>query len=332
MKEIGSEFWSVPTTDRENALFPKNVQWYLSGRSALRAILRELPNCRTAALPAWCCDSMIKPFLQAGMTVRFYPACAVAKGLRQKLAFDCDVLLVMDYFGYSGTQPDLTGCQGKVIRDVTHSLFSQTYSDADYSFGSLRKWCGVYTGGFAWARNGTKLHAGSPDGSGYAEIRKEAMSYKSRYLSGEAKEKGYLAVFEEAEELLERVGIAPAEERDVRLAQCLDTEQIRSRRQENAAILMGAFRDWLIFPHLSETDCPLFVPILVPDGKRDALRRYLIKREIYCPVHWPVSDLHHVDAETKKIYENELSLICDQRYQKKDMLRIAEAVQAFWEE
>ncbi len=171
MREIGSEFWDVPVTEASNDLFPEGTCWYLSGRSALSAILKEAGG-RTAALPSWCCDSMIKPFLNTGREVSFY-----APG---RIRTDCDTLLIMDYFGYTGEAPDLTGYAGTVIRDVTHSLFSRTYDDADYTFGSLRKWCGVYTGGFARARDGHPLERGEEDASGYTALRAKAMEEKAR--------------------------------------------------------------------------------------------------------------------------------------------------------
>ena len=44
--------------------------------------------------------------------------------------------------------------------------------------------------------------------------------------------------------------------------------------------------------------------------KRDVLRKYLIENKIYLPVHWPQEE------KINNIFENELSLICDQRYDK----------------
>ena len=76
----------------------------------------------------------------------------------------------------------------------------------------------------------------------------------------------------------------------------------------------------------------MFVPVLVPDGKRDALRQYLMQNEIYCPIHWPISDLHRLDKRTGQIYENELSLVCDQRYSQEDMYHMVTLINRFWKE
>lgn len=332
VREIGSEFWDVPTSDRETHLFPAGTQWFLSGRIALQAIIKDLQRCHSVAMPSWCCDSMVKPFLDAGMEVKFYPVYC-SRNLVQEIRTDCDVLFVMDYFGYSGTAPDLLGYRGPVIRDVTHSFLSVSRHDADYTFGSLRKWCGFWTGGFAWTGDGRALEMEASDDRGYIDLRRIAMELKKDYILGRGSgDKGYLKVFEEAESVLEQVGPASAADRDVRLAKRLDSELICTRRRENAAVLMNAFPDWLVFPKLGSTDCPMFVPILVPDGKRNELRRYLIQNEIYCPIHWPISEFHRLTEQERVLYDNELSLVCDQRYNAADMKRMVETIDLFWKE
>ncbi len=330
-REIGSEFWEVPVIERQNRLFPKSTQWYLSGRSALQAIIADLGKVKSVSLPSWCCDSIIKPFTDAGIDVRFYPVYR-HEGLIQEISLDSDVLLLMDYFGYKEPQLDINSHKNIVIRDITHSIFSTTYCDADYYFGSLRKWCGIWTGGYAWTKDGYSLNHETIYDVDYITLREKAMLQKAEYINGERKDKSYLRLFDEAERHLESVGIVSASERDVSLAENIDVEKIVARRRANADIIRKAFSDWLIFPEMSITDTPMFVPVVVPDGKRDKLRRYLINNEIYCPVHWPVSEYHKMDERTAYIYQNELSLVCDQRYTEDDMNQMVDTINAFWKE
>lgn len=335
MREIGSEFWKVETSQKRSGIFPENVQWYLSGRSALQAIIKVLSWASSVSVPAWLCDSVVKPFKDAGFKVSFYPV-YVDNGLIQDICGDSDVLFIMDYFGYTSGVSFSHPC---IIRDVTHSLFSSKYFDANYYFGSLRKWCGVWTGGYAWTKDGRNLVMGETANNGYVSARKAAMTLKDYYINQRPDhngkyitDKGYLEIYEDAEDQLKKVGIAPANERDIELAWNIDEELIKQRRRENAKILMDAFPEMLIFPHLKELDCPMFVPIIVPDGKRDELCRYLISKEIYCPVHWPLSQYHDIDAKSRELYGNELSLVCDQRYSGEDMNRMVKAIRLFWEE
>ena len=73
---------------------------------------------------------------------------------------------------------------------------------------------------------------------------------------------------------------------------------------------------------IENMDCPLFVPVIIKNGKRDVIRKKLVDNEIYCPVHWP-----HPDANCESnLYEMELSLVCDQRYGREDMQRIVDVL------
>lgn len=331
-KEIGSEFWSVPVTQEANHFFPAETQWFLSGRSALECLIAEIGkqhDFRSVAIPAWCCDSMVKPFLDAGIEVRFYPVYVENGRFVQDYSDlqECDALFLMDYFGYSGYS-DAHNFQGIRIRDLTHSIFSGNYTDAHFYFGSLRKWAGFYTGGFGWGFDPMPL----PNNNAYSALRREAMNRKESYITGKSDSKEYLTVFSKAEDLLEQCTPAQADERDVMQAAVLNVEQMRHRRRENAAHLLETFSDIAVFPELGQNDCPLFVPVLVPDGKRDALRRFLIDHEIYCPVHWPLTEYHSPDSQTMKIYRNELSLVCDQRYSREDMDRLIKTIRKFWGE
>ena len=240
-REIGSEFWDVPVSKQINMLFPESTQWFLSGRSALTAINRDIKKNRgahTVSMPSWCCDSMIIPFVREGIEVKFYPVYLANDGLKQEIDKSHDVLFLMDFFGYSAPTPDLTGYNGVVIRDVTHSIFSAGYSDADYYFGSLRKWCGVKTGGYMW---GAELEPGVVDDV-FISLRKEAMNEKRMYIEGQKDSKDFLRVYEEAEEYLdEHDGVFASTDEDVENAEYLDVEKIRTQRRKNARVLMEAF-------------------------------------------------------------------------------------------
>ena len=322
--EIGSEFWNVPITDQENGIFPGHTAWFLSGRCALQAVIRDWGG-KSVALPSWLCESMVKPFMDAGVAVEFYPAMEPIRNIHT------DGILVMDYFGY--VRPlDMENYCGTVIRDMTHSVFSKAYTDADYYFGSLRKWAGFWTGGYAWTKDGHGLLPETGDDMGYTALRKQAMEEKAAYMEAAAGEKVFLNTFGKADEVLELCGALPADARDIELAKQLDVTWIRERRRANAARLLQSLSDIAIFAELEKQDCPLFVPIRLPKEKRDALRKALIARAVYCPIHWPLSPYHAVDAQTRALYETELSLVCDQRYTVEDMERILEIVQALRKE
>lgn len=318
--EIGSEFWDVPIAKQNNNLFDKNTHWFLSGRSALQAIIAD-NSFSSVSLPFWCCESMIRPFRDAGISVEFY----FQFGTIQHIT--TDALLVLDYFGYTGHSV-VKDYDGIIIRDTTHSLLSKVYDDADYYFGSLRKWAGFWTGGYAWGFKNTVIC--SLDDCGYTELREQAMNAKLTYLLNDGNGKEYLSIFSTAEEVLESVGIVSAAKRDVALSNKMDVEFIKKRRRENAAVLLDEFSSIAVFSEIGEEDCPMFVPIVVPSRERDKLRQHLILHKIYCPVHWPISEFHKLPEGEVEFYQSELSLVCDQRYNTSDMSRIVETVKDYF--
>ncbi len=328
--EIGSEFWSIPVSDEPTDIFTKSTAWFMSGRHALSSIIAEIKakkNVRTALLPSWCCDSMILPFIRSGIEIDFYPVYQKNGTLVQDVgsAREYDILLLMDYFGYTS---DTVVYEGRpiVIRDVTHSFFSKTYNDADYYFGSLRKWCGFATGGFAFGTTASSL----PANDKYVSLRKSAMRAKSEYIHGSSESKSFLSVFADAEEYLEESCVSGADRTEIELASKLDVDFIKAQRRKNAVVLLESLADVAIFPFLQENDCPLFVPISVPEDDRGALRQFLIEKKIYCPVHWPISKYHKLNEQTEKIYKSELSIVCDQRYGENDMHRVASAIKKYY--
>lgn len=332
--EIGSEFWDVPTKpDYQNNILPDNTSWFLSGRTALREIIKDIKSkikFESAALPSWCCESMILPFVEEQISVKFYSVYKTDNGIEQNFheAENCDVILKMDYFGYQSTSP--FSFDKIVISDITHSIFCSEVQTSQYTFGSLRKWAGFFTGGFAFSKNHSFEPPTIAPNDEYVTLRKEAMQKKKTYIEENKGDKAFLNDFAAAERYLDEcTQNMGAHALDIQRAKTLDIDSLRAKRRKNAFVLLNELSDFAIFPCLNENDCPLFVPLYIDDGKRDDLRKYLISKQIYCPIHWPVSKLHKVTDLTAPIYKNEISLVCDQRYTPSDMYRIAEEVKTF---
>lgn len=330
--EFGSEFWDVPVLDNTKSIFPDNTVWYLSGRCALRAIIKDIKqriDFKRVALPSWCCDSMITPFLDEGVQAEFYSVYFKNGELKRDFSniTCCDAILLMDYFGFK--RDFNINFNGIVINDVTHSIFCGEFEEADYTFGSLRKWAGFYTGGFAFSNKYSLCNRVAVTDSEFIEMRKKAMDEKKTYIFGNCDSKEYLSKFAVAENILEAYSCGKADNEDILKANSLDIEFIRKKRRENASIILREFSSLSIFSEIKEGDCPLFVPLLVPSGKRDELRKYLIEKKIYCPIHWPVSEFHSLNSNTKSVYEQEISIICDQRYSVLDMEYICNCIKNF---
>ena len=163
---IGSEFgfghlggYSATSVNRPILEKPGNTVWRTTGRSAIAAAIASVSEKRrcsqrnTFLLPSYLCSSIIQPFRDSGLNVRFYP-------ISESLTIDLEAvpkqvdedtlgILLIRYFGFDA-QPDLTKTVHRlfpdltIIDDRTHLLLSDLASgyspDAEVVVYSIRKW------------------------------------------------------------------------------------------------------------------------------------------------------------------------------------------------
>ena len=332
-REIGSYQSSLILKDCENHFFDYDYEWFISGRSALDFIIKDIKSrkkIKKAALPSWCCDSMIEPFIRNDFEVIFYPVIFENDQLTKKTDVEADVLLYIDYFGFEHTEQ--IDFDGVVINDITQSVFSSDKYLGDYCFCSLRKWEGFKTAGLAFADNGFSIINKYQENPDYFKLVEEAMNEKEGYLNYRTDNKEYYKKFVDAEENLSSLYEYTSSKKDILDSKHLDIEYLKRRRKRNAEILLEAIKEYAIFKEVKDNDCPLYVPIIVPEGKKEELRKSLISNDIYCPTHWQKTALHKLDSDEEFIYENELSLICDQRYDEEDMYKFSNCLKAYFKE
>ncbi len=351
--EIGSEFWAGCTPldgSGVKQLLPAGmeVHYTLCGRTALELVLRDAMKkrqIRKAYLPSYCCHTMIEPFVAKGVQVQFYDVYFTDIGIYCSFAEDndCDLVFLMDYFGFLGDKTALRAVRQKavgkcVVYDATHSLFCENmdYSPYDYVFGSFRKWFGV-NAGFCAKRGSWDAFPMLIQNAAYTAVRNTAFADKQQFMAGKFVDKQrFLDAFSRAEESLETdyVGYGPDAE-SMKILETVNVEFIRSKRRENATYAIqeiSALSSGIVsspYKRVTAQDCPLFVPLRVEPEKRAALRRILIENKVYLPIHWPLSDLHCTNDVSQQIYATELSFVCDQRYDLRDMERAIEIIRSF---
>ena len=102
-----------------------------------------------------------------------------------------------------------------------------------------------------------------------------------------------------------------------------DIAAMRHKRRENAKYLHEHLKGVRFIDELTDNAVPLLVPVFFDSSEqRNAVRKKLIEAQIYCPIHWPKPAQIPAELKSNKIYDTELSLICDQRYDLADMQRI----------
>lgn len=334
VKEIGSEFSCDETYQRLSFKFPVDFNDELltfCGRTSIEIILENNPKIKKAMLPSYCCDSMIEPFRNQNIEVVFYNV-NYNRGLQidLKLEPDIDAIFWCNYFGYRHDMPDLScfiNNGGIVIEDITHSLFSlQQYNkQSQFLVASLRKWGPLLSGGFCASRdysfNDVKLEFPNET---FVNKKAKAMLLKEQYLDdgNEIKKEKYLSLFNESNQWLStNYSHLKIDMKSRRIIQGNDYERMVKIRKRNAKLLHDGLKnhpDISFLFEMAQMDCPIFVPIIVKNNKRDFFRKKLIDNKVYCPIHWPKPNATCIS----NLYDNELSLICDQRYSAADMYRI----------
>lgn len=334
MKEIGSEFCEQYAP--KSVAHQDNTAYLLSGRTALHFIIDDIKGTQKGSkvlMPAYCCESMILPFLHSGITVQFYEV--NPDYAEYPYENDADIVFLLDYFGYETAQNRVIAEREKqagktVIYDATHKIngHAEVQRYADYTFCSYRKW---FFCNYAEAVKHNGVFEDVPErkrNERYLALRLEAAEEKAKYLSGEIRAKeGFLTEFRLAEEMLDDDYVGY-------VGQPVDCDfcAIIAKRRENALYLMKGLKEIpeirLWRDTLQIEDAPLFVPILVAPDVRGALRQRLINERIYCPIHWPKSVYYRGQ---NALYDTELSLICDQRYDTVDMERLLRVIKDFFE-
>ena len=334
-KEIGSEFpFSSNECSNSVSQYPydmRNGCFVFSGRTAIEMVLMNESSIHKALLPSYCCDSMIEPFRRFGIEIDFYSVNYIDQIMIElKVDNDVDCILWCNYFGFTLPMPDMSGFierGGIIIEDITHSLYSreQFHEQSLYRVASIRKWESILCGGYCISKRKKMLDIPlkKPDDY-FLQNKKNAILLKQRYLEGkdDIEKQKYLQMYADANKwLIDNFSCLAIDEYSKKIIYHINYQKHINQRINNAKVLYRGLKkhtniEFMFDIH--DMDCPLFVPVIIKNGKRDYIRKELIDNEIYCPVHWP-----HPNANCdSNLYKLELSLICDHRYDKEDMQRI----------
>lgn len=320
-----------------------------SGRGAIALLIRNLPHVKKVLLPIYTCDSIIQPFRNHHIHYDFYqinPDLSPDESSLLKAIAESnpDLIFFQSYYGFDTLhnirhhfQP-LREKGTVIVEDITHSLLQTTHEEnVDYAIVSFRKWLEIPEGGAVLSNQ----HAISAEGlrpqeEKIPQLFLEASKLKQLYLSNgdESLKEIFRPMFYEVEHIFnEEYSPAMMSTLTKAILNQADWENIREKRRKNFQLLLSNIHNSCVHPVVNQlpSDCtPLYLPVLVP-GKRDLLQKRLAQHKIYCPIHWPIPDelVSTLSEQGHYLYDNILSIVCDQRYNEDDMLRIVEVINQF---
>ncbi len=352
IKEIGGSF-SCKNISKKSKNYPtfiiknggENRVIYLStGRSCIREILRSLDVAnRRAIIPGFTCESVVKPFCDAGFTVQPYAVNGDLSIDLQKLEelvaeFDPSIVLFHRLFGFDtckGIETIINRPGIVTIEDQTQFMFSEpSYGWSNYQIGSIRKWGSFPDGAYLKSRE-LVINQPLEEDVEFVKMEADAMDMKQSYLDKISTSTDYLRMFASARQYVDdqkkTYSISSISNYNL---QEMDEDELIKRRRTNARILVEGLQgySWFtcVFDSVPRGITPFMIPIRVHHGRKD-FQVYLTAQRIFATVIWgcPEELIFQIGKTDRMIYDQILCIPCDQRYDETDMRRIVRAIRTY---
>jgi len=330
---IGGEFEIDPVSLKNQMKWDdSNGLYYGSGRVALYYILENIrqqsSRIDTILLPDYLCESIIETVNLKGYKIKYYELTdqlTIKREQFSKLYSGKEAVLLINYFGLVNTEEQaeyirtLDPCSCIILDNVQAFYEMGNQTKANYSFTSFRKWFPTPDGALVKTKEpGISLPKGE---NKFAEYKIAASILKNCRNENVNLDDIYLDIFNKGEQLISTNMDAQMSDASKLIFSNLDFDSTAIRRIENAKFIINELKELGINPllNLEENRVPLFIPIKL--HARDLIRIKLAKKGIFCPVHWPVMIPDQL-LKGKEMFEKELSIVIDQRYNIQDMSQI----------
>ncbi|HOU95414.1 MAG TPA: hypothetical protein PLN06_02165 [Bacteroidales bacterium] len=350
MREFGSEFYvNEPKNDFIDLFSSFRTQKFLStGREALGLVADSISVYReTILIPAYCCNSMIQPFLTRGWEIHYYPLNNNFSVKEPELISLCHkyspkAILLMNYFGVSKTESIASRIKSEfrdiiLIEDFTHVLFSPavfTNKYIDYFAASIRKWIPIYDGAIFLSRNYLTIPEFEQNND-FLKLRREGQQgkYNYTYCKDDALKISFRNSLKKAEQLLDSQNFVHSiSEESFEILKHLNINNLAYSRRNNYFHLKSLLEivDGISIPvkyaDYSDT-IPFSFPVLL--ANRDLVQTKFADRGLYAPVLWPLNDsCRKVCQFSCRMADEMLSIPIDQRYNFDDIEDIASIIKS----
>jgi hypothetical protein len=317
MKNIGGEIDSHETKYYEYATD--------SGRSSLKLILKSLKN-KTFLIPDFTCEIIIKVLDEKKIKYSFYK---INKNLmidfnsikKQK---NYEVLYIINFFGNYQKLPEKYYRNKILIEDNVFlpKIENLRKTKNWISFNSLRKISSISDGSIVKSTIKLNSREITKQNANFVKYKNKGKKLKFDYLNGNfsnLKELDYLLTLENGEKILNKQKkiFHMSNYSYFRYFDFLNNfEKELKIRKKNYTLLQKKLKKYSLLHH---PIFPSFFPILHP--ARNDLKNYLMSKNIYLPIHWPI-----IKSVNNNLYKKIISIPVDSRYNEKDMKRISKLI------
>ena len=295
--------------DEYDAIYTDN------GRSALRLLSDSIRPGRIL-VPEYICVSVITS-LSKNLSVVPYEltdSFEIKENVLEQIDERVSAIYIMHYFGVLQNEELLNSILKKcnqysvlIIEDTTHSIFTKKRTIGDYCVCSLRKWFPT-SGGAIYGNDLSKIE-GERLLDKVSSVDIDAAVLKHYYIQGEANTNMlYRHLFNLYENGIDTESNFAISGLSKLLLRCFSVSDVIEKRKSNAEYL---FENLHVEYSVQKSSSVYYtLPILL--NNRDEIRKRLMRKRIYCAVHWPEADM--LTEHARRISRRILSLPIDQRY------------------
>jgi len=326
------------------------VRLFNSGRSAIEYTFRHMKSKEVGKvlLPSFTCTSIVDAVKRAGWQIDYY---RITKELRIDIGSVKDLLgkgfvdaiYVIQYFG-GYQEPDTYAFLKELqfdgvvlVEDISHALYTkhpQYIGFGDFVLGSIRKWLPIPDGAFLATDcmlPSVPIESGCSD---YSFLYFVAQIMKSAYLQDKRlKKERFLDVGQAAtSSLFSDYTIREISPISRRYLTSYNMHEVVERRIKNYDYLVDNTKHLLhIKPVFARLPGQVPIGFTILSNERDSLLEFLVRNDVYCNVHWRISDACiSADPVAAQISESILTIPCDQRYSEKEMDYVIQVLERFW--
>lgn len=316
-----------PDVHRTAPPFLTKPHMLLSTARSVIALVVECLRPSSVWMPSYLCDVMLKAV--DGSVVQFYPVDAhlrIASSEWIDKLREGDLVVFIDYFGFPTDSEMVHKAKEKrawVLEDASQALLSSTTQPAaDFILYSPRKYLGVPDGGILVLNRPELLMcdqqlSSPPPDWWLSSLQASVQRCEFDRFGGE---RNWFDVYKRVDREGPLVPHQMSELSKLLLQRHFDYSSIAQRRRNNYEILLERLDQFALLAYLPPGIVPLGFPVRVRN--RERVRQYLFEHEIYPPIHWPIKecvpDRFH---DSHQLSDEILTLICDQRYGRDDMVR-----------
>lgn len=311
-KIIGGEYFYLPSIflkkkkfdlrEYLESRFPdKNYYYTGGGYSSINTIIEEIgfEKDMEILLPSYLCSSMLIPFKDKSIKYRFYKVnnCLDIdlEDLGKRINEGTKAILFINYFGFPPRAEAVNFLKKikeegvVVVEDNVQSFFSKIDPIGDYFFNSFRKYCPI-DGSVIISDKVIRDEHWRVLNSKYLLLKSLGQVLRMSTIKFNIFD--FSSVFLKLFRLADNAYYKHANTKFCRFNKYLlskyDVSHMVNKRRENYMRMLKTYSGVALFNELESEVVPFGFPICVKN--RDLFRKKLISKNIFCPIHWVLSD------------------------------------------